>query len=58
MPSPWHETVLHSWGRVTAPRIELIDGERERMLKRYGNKYDLCDLKDILGYLARRDAYL
>src|SRR3989344_886503 len=55
VPLPWHENVLHSQGLVTAPRIQLVDGERARMFKRYGNKYDLASLKDMLAYLAWRD---
>lgn len=57
-PGSWHQSVLHSWGRVTAPRIQLIDGEIDRMLRRYGNEYDLVDFKDILDYLARRDGFM
>lgn len=58
VPLPWHENVLHSQGLVTAPRIQLVDGERERMFKRYGNKYDLLPLKDMLDYLAWRDGFV
>ncbi|WP_299823578.1 YdcF family protein [uncultured Pontibacter sp.] len=50
----WCEEVVHSQGKVTGTRAELIAGEMERIHK-YGNMGDLAKVEEVLDYLNRRD---
>ena len=54
-PEPWQEPALYSQAGETRPRIELLQGELER-LNRWFAKGDLISAEETLAYLARRDA--
>lgn len=51
---PWHETVVHSQGRLTLPRSDLIQAELER-IEQYQQQGDLAPTEAILAYLKQRD---
>ncbi|GAB3202162.1 uncharacterized SAM-binding protein YcdF (DUF218 family) [Pontibacter aydingkolensis] len=52
----WCEKVVHSQGKVTGTRAQLIAGEMERIHK-YGNMGDLAKVEEVLDYLNRRDSF-
>jgi len=49
----WSETVTHSQGVATGPRVDLLDGELER-IRRYAATGDIEPPARVLEYLARR----
>jgi hypothetical protein len=53
-PLPWSDRAVHSQGKTTGPRKELIRGEIER-IQRYQRKGDLASAIDVLTYLDHRD---
>ena len=52
---PWHEVALHSQGETRKTRIELVDGEYDRIRREYDNEYDLVRCLPALAYLKWRD---
>ncbi|MFT2009966.1 YdcF family protein [Pontibacter sp. 13R65] len=54
---PWQEEVVHSQGKVSGTRSELIAGELER-INAYHTKGDLASVQEVLDYLNRRDKEL
>jgi hypothetical protein len=55
-PDPWHESAVHSQGLTSGKRIDLIDGEWQRINTWYDNDLDLEPADKILKYLAWRDS--
>lgn len=53
---PWHEKALYSQGFVTQARIDLEDGEWERITRWYGNDLDLVPYEEVMSYLRWRDS--
>ena len=51
---PWNEEVMHSQGRLTARRSDLIEAELAR-IDRYFQKGDLISFDKVLEYLDQRD---
>ena len=49
----WNEEVIHSQGKTTGSRAELINGEIDR-IGIYGKKGDLLKVPEVLNYLNRR----
>lgn len=52
---PFFENALHSQGHVTNRRINLVNGERDRMNRLYGNELDLVTYAEVMSYLRWRD---
>jgi uncharacterized SAM-binding protein YcdF (DUF218 family) len=53
-PLPWLEEAVHSQGKTTGIRNQLIAGEMER-IEKYQKQGDLASTEEVLGYLNRRD---
>lgn len=53
-PLPWGERARHSQGSLRATRARLIGRELER-IERYTASGDLIPVRQVLGYLDRRD---
>jgi len=53
-PQPWDEVVIHSQGRLTGTRAELIAEEQKR-IDQYTAQGDLAPRASVLEYLRTRD---
>jgi hypothetical protein len=55
IPLPWLEEAVHSQGKTTGTRKQLITGEMER-IEKYQKQGDLATVEQVLDYLNRRDS--
>ncbi len=52
---PWLEEAVHSQGKTTGTRNQLISGEMER-IEKYQKQGDLASVELVLDYLNKRDS--
>lgn len=54
-PQPWIQQTISNQGIVTGTRLQVTDGEWDRLNKVYGNKYDPVPASEVLEYVKNPD---